>query len=443
MLSFKGIHVSERYAVRRPTGPIDFTLRPPGSKSITNRALVCAALASGVSRLSGVLCSEDTRVMIDALGVLGVEIKGQLESGEIQISGTGGRFTSGDHHLEVANSGTTMRFLSSVACLGEGCITIDGITRMRERPILPLVEALRRFGVDIQCGENGCPPVVIKAGGLPGGSISVDGSLSSQFVSGLLLAAPLARDNLHVQITGQSVSRPYLNITTEVMKAFGIPVTGNCREGYRISAPQEYTPCDYSVEPDATAASYLLAIPAIAGGKVTVTGLGLGSIQGDIRFVDCLSQMGCEVDIRQSQITVSGRARKSIDVDMNDISDTAQTLAVIALFVEGQTTIRNIGHNRLKETDRIGHLATELRRLGGNVEETDDGLVISAGRLCSATVNTYDDHRMAMSLALAGLKIEGVVISDPGCIRKTYPDYFRDLEAVTGGPRDPSAGGDS
>jgi len=443
VLSFKGIHVSDRYAVGRATGPVDFTIRPPGSKSITNRALVCAALASGVSRLSGVLCSEDTRAMLDALGVLGVESEGQLETGEIQISGTGGRFTSGDHRLEVANSGTTMRFLSSVACLGSGCITIDGIPRMRERPILPLVDALRGLGVDIHCGENGCPPVVINARGLQGGSTSVDGSLSSQFASGLLLAAPLARNTLHLETAGQSVSGPYLKITTEVMKAFGVSVTGNIREGYSIPAPQEYRPCDYAIEPDATAASYFLAIPAIAGGKVTIAGLGLNSIQGDIRFAECLSEMGCEVDIGQSQITVSGQARQGIDVDMNDISDTAQTLAVIALFVEGQTTIRNIGHNRLKETDRIGHLATELRRLGGNVDETDDGLIISAGTPHSATVKTYDDHRMAMSLALAGLKIEGVVISDPGCIRKTYPGYFRDLEGVTGASRKPSVGGGS
>ena len=440
MLTVKGIHVSDRYAVRRPAGPVDFTLRPPGSKSITNRALVCAALAPGVSRLSGVLCSEDTRVMLDALGVLGAQVDGQLENGEIQIIGTGGRFSSGTHHLEVANSGTTMRFLSSVACLGEGSITIDGIPRMRQRPILPLVESLRRLGVDIQCGENGCPPVVINARGLPGGSASIDGSLSSQFASGLLLAAPLARTSLHVETTGQNVSVPYLNITTEVMKAFGVTVTGNIREGFSIPAPQEYAPCDYAIEPDATAASYLLGIPAIAGGKVTVTGLGQGSIQGDIRFVECLAEMGCEVDIGKSHITVSGRARKAIDVDMNDISDTAQTLAVIALFVQGQTNIRNIGHNRLKETDRIGHLATELRRLGGNVGETEDGLAISAGTLCSATVKTYDDHRMAMSLALAGLEIDGVFISDPGCIRKTYPHYFRDLEAVTGVALDSSAG---
>ena len=432
--------MDDLYAVRHPSGPVECTIRPPGSKSITNRALVCAALARGVSRLTGVLNCDDTRVMLDALATLGATSEGSLDAGEIQITGTGGTLSTGDHILEVENSGTSMRFLTPAACLARGSITIDGVPRMRQRPILSLVLALRGLGVDIRCGDNGCPPVAISAAGLPGGSTTVDGSQSSQFTSGLLLAAPLAAGPMHIQTSGVDVSAPYLHITTEVMKAFGVVVAGDVRDGFRIPAPQPYTACEYTVEPDATAASYFLAIPAITGGRVTVSGLGSASIQGDIRFAECLAEMGCEVVVEKSQITVSGRALRGIDVDMNDISDTAQTLAVIALFVEGQTRIRNIAHNRLKETDRIGNLATELRRLGGNADEKGDGLVISSGTHRPATVVTYGDHRMAMSLALAGLRIEGVRISEPECIRKTYPGYFHDLATVTDTASGTSAG---
>lgn len=434
--------MSDRYTVRRSSGPVDSILRPPGSKSITNRALVCAALATGASRLSGVLYSQDTEVMLTALQQLGAEYSGSLRDGEVEITGTGGRLSSGDHHLQVANSGTTIRFLSSVATLGNGNIRLEGVARMQQRPIQPLVDALQTLGVEISCAPSGCPPVVIRACGLRGGRTSIDGSFSSQFLSGILLAAPYAEEEVQVQTTGSLVSEPYLTMTTEVMKSFGVFVAGDPESGYLVSGDQQYSPTEFSIEPDATAASYLLAIPAITGGRVTVTGLGSGSIQGDLRFTECLAEMGCQVTVEPDRITVEGRAQRGIDVDMNDMSDTVQTLAVVAMFVEGGTVIRNVAHNRHKETDRIGNLAAELRKLGAVVQERNDGLSISRGSPRPATVETYDDHRMAMSLSLAGLNIDGVVISDPDCTRKTYPDYFRDLEAVVETSRG-SPGGDA
>jgi 3-phosphoshikimate 1-carboxyvinyltransferase len=256
------------------------------------------------------------------------------------------------------------------------------------------------------------------------------------------MAAPYAEEGVQVETTGSLVSEPYLTMTTEVMKSFGVSVTGDPESGYLVSGGQQYSSTDFSIEPDATAASYLLAIPAITGGRVTVTGLGSGSIQGDLRFTECLAEMGCRVTVEPNSITVEGRAHRGIDVDMNDMSDTVQTLAVVAMFVEGGTVIRNVAHNRHKETDRIGNLAAELRKLGAVVQERNDGLSISRGSPRPATVETYDDHRMAMSLSLAGLNIDGVVISDPDCTRKTYPDYFRDLEAVVETSRG-SPGGDA
>ena len=406
-------------------------MRPPGSKSITNRALLCSALGSGESTLTGTLASEDTDVMLAALGQLGISHTGNLSDGLVTINGNNGRIAPGDHRLDLANSGTSMRFLSAVAALGQGTIYLDGVRRMRERPILPLVNSLRQIGVDVDCSPNGCPPVVVRACGLPGGTTCVEGEASSQFLSALLLASPCAEKGVLANASNDSVSLPYLEMTVDVMKSFGVEVSVNEATGYHIQAGQAYHGRSFHIEPDATAASYLWAIPAIMGGRVTVEGLTRGSIQGDVSFVDCLSEMGCNVQFQPDGITVEGPARKGINVDMNGISDTVQTLAVVALFTEGETVIRNVGHIRHKETDRIGNLAVELRKLGADVNENEDGLAITPGILQGAIIDTYGDHRMAMSLALAGLRIEGVEIQDPGCTAKTYPGFFEDLVAIT------------
>jgi 3-phosphoshikimate 1-carboxyvinyltransferase len=408
------------------------TIRPPGSKSITNRALVCAALAAGRSTLAGTLDSEDTRVMIAALQRLGIDVQPVEQGTTIHITGCDGQLPAHGGDLFVANSGTTIRFLTAMVALGHGEFRLDGVPRMRLRPIGDLLDALNQLGADaISVNGDGCPPVLVRADGIGGGQARIKGDISSQFLSGLLLAAPYARADCRLQIVGDLVSRPYVEMTLAVMAAFG----GQVRRldgGFLVPAPQSYQGHDYSVEPDASAASYFWAAAAITGGAVTVTGLGRGALQGDVAFCDCLQQMGCTVEYADDRITVSGSALHGVRVDMNAISDTVQTLAAVALFADGPTMIVNVGHIRHKETDRIGDLARELRKLGAMVQEHSDGLTITPAPLRGAEIETYGDHRMAMSLALVGLQVPGVVIRDPACTEKTYPRYFEDLERLTG-----------
>ena len=412
------------------------SIRPPGSKSITNRALICAALANGASVLDGVLDSDDTRVMLDSLSKLGFAVSHDSANSRVTIEGLGGRIPNSSAKLEIGNSGTSVRFLTAMLGLAGGDFHIDGVERMRQRPIGPLVEALKQFGADVEAVSPGsCPPVVIKPGGTSSDEISVAGNLSSQYLSGLLMAAPQLKHDLKIVIDGRLVSLPYVSMTTEVMKSFGASVEVENHDdvpaSFLIRAGQSYSGREYSIEPDASAASYFFAIPAIVGGSATVLGLNADSLQGDIGFVRCLVQMGCEVQFDQDSITVSGKASRGIDVDMANISDTVQTLASVALFVDGPTTIRNVAHNRVKETDRIGNLAIELRKLGVQVDEREDGLTIAPGPMNSATFETYDDHRMAMSFALIGLGQPGTVVENPACVSKTYPRFFEDLERFT------------
>jgi 3-phosphoshikimate 1-carboxyvinyltransferase len=415
-----------------PTGPLKATIRPPGSKSITNRALVCAALAEGESILSGALDSEDTRVMIEALRRLGIAIEHDPANATVGVVGCGGRLPVDRADLYVANSGTTVRFLTAMLALGHGAYRLDGTPRMRERPIFDLLDALQQLGGDaISEANNGCPPVVVRASGLSGGTATVAGNVSSQFLSGLLMAAPYAKTDVELIVQGELVSKPYVDMTLAVMASFGARVGTNEPGRLTINAPQCYRAQHYAIEPDASAASYFFAAAAITHGEVTVEGLSRNSLQGDVHFCRCLERMGCEVRYTQNQITVVGRVLRGISVDMNAISDTVQTLAAVALFAEGPTTITGVGHIRHKETDRIHALAVELRKLGAEVEERDDGLKITPLPLCGADIDTYDDHRMAMSLALVGLAVPGVVIRDPDCVGKTYPGFFRDLEHIS------------
>jgi len=418
-----------------PTGPLRATVRPPGSKSITNRALICAALAEGQSPLTGALDCEDTRVMIDSLGRLGIHVAHEPVEAPLRVSGCGGRLPRDRADLYVANSGTTVRFLTALLTLGRGVFRLDGVPRMRERPIGDLLEALRRLGADARSEfATGCPPVVIHADGLPGGRAEVAGEVSSQFLSALLMAAPYAQSDVELAVRGRLVSRPYVEMTLAVMKSFGVEVDAGRPDRFVVSAPQSYRAARYAVEPDASAASYFLAAAAITQGEITVEGLSRNSLQGDVAFCDCLVRMGCDVRFGADSITVVGRPLRGIDVDMNAISDTVQTLAAVALTADGPTTIRNVAHIRHKETDRIAALAVELRKLGAKVVERDDGLTIAPGALHGAEIDTYDDHRMAMSMALVGLAVPGVVIRDPGCTAKTYPGFFRDLKALGRSP---------
>ena len=409
----------------RPSGPVRGSIRPPGSKSITNRALVCAALAEGKSVLEGALDSDDTRLMIDGLQALGVAVEHDAKQQTIRVAGCGGRLPAREADIPVGNSGTTVRFLTAVATLGQGLFRLDGSARMRERPIEDLLDALRQLGADArsQLG-SGCPPVVVRAAGLPGGRATVAGDVSSQFLSALLMAAPGAKTPVELAVARKLVSKPYVAMTLGVMAAFGVSVAAG--PPWRI-APGRYRACRYAIEPDASAASYFLAAAAVTGGSVTVEGLSRQGLQGDVAFCDCLEQMGCQVRGDPGGLTVAGGPLRGIEVDMNAISDTVPTLAVVALLARGPTTIRGVAHIRHKETDRIRALATELRKLGAAVDELEDGLRIIPGTLHGARLETYDDHRMAMSLALAGLVTAGVVISDPECTAKTYPEFFRDL----------------
>jgi 3-phosphoshikimate 1-carboxyvinyltransferase len=416
-------------------GPVTGAIRPPGSKSITNRALVCAALAAGESRLTGVLDSQDTRVMVAGLRSLGIDIDADWASGQIRVTGCGGTIPSSSATIDAAASGTTIRFLAAVCGLGHGVYRLDGTPRMRKRPIGDLLAALEPLGVKATAeSPGGCPPVMIESRGQAGGSTCVAGSVSSQFASGLAMAAPCMREGLTLEFTGRLVSLPYLEMTRRVMESFGATCEQVDERTWRIE-PTGYQGNDYTIEPDASAASYFAAAAAITGGCVRIDGLGRSSMQGDVGFCDALARMGCTVewhDLPAEAVTVSGRAASGIEIDMNAISDTVPTLAVVALFAAGPTTIRNVAHIRDKETDRIGDLATELRKLGALVEEQPDGLMIHPAPLHAAEITTYDDHRMAMSLALAGLRVPGVKILDPACVGKTFPDYWGRLAAISG-----------
>ncbi|MEN1682187.1 MAG: 3-phosphoshikimate 1-carboxyvinyltransferase [Planctomycetota bacterium] len=407
------------------------SVRPPGSKSITNRALICAALADGESRLSGALASDDTRVMIDGLRRLGVAVD-ETDSGRTLVVQGHGPPDAEVAELFVGNSGTTVRFLTAMLATGTGSYRLDGVSRMRERPIGDLIAALNGLGADIASESgNGCPPLVVQARGLRGGVASVRGDASSQFVSALLMAAPYSESSIRLSVAGDLVSKPYIRMTSQVMEAFGVRC--EIEEGMRaFRVPQgRYVGREYAIEPDASAASYFWGAAAITGGDVTVEGLSADAMQGDVQFVGCLEKMGCRVEWLADAVRVAAdRPLQGVEVDMNAISDTAQTLAAVALFADGPTRITGVAHNRLKETDRIGNLAIELRKLGADVETSEDGLQIMPGPLQPAEIETYDDHRMAMSLALVGLRQPGVVIRDPGCTAKTYPGFFQDLRAV-------------
>ncbi len=406
---------------------------PPGSKSLTNRALLCAALAKGHSTLSGVLDSEDTQVMFDAWKALGLDLSWNKSNYTIEVEGCGGVIPESQADLFVANSGTSLRFLTAALTACHGRFRLSGVPRMHQRPVADLLIGLRQLGAQVE-SENAtnpdCPPVSIHARGLTGGKATVAGNVSSQFLSGLLMAAPYAESTVELFVDGLLVSQPYVQMTIEVMKAFDVNVHQDDSNHFLVPAPEPYRPCHYPIEPDASAASYFFAAAAITGGEVTVQGLHRRSLQRDVEFCSVLERMGCEVEWLDHAITVRGKALQGIDVDMNAISDTVQTLAAVALFAKGPTRVRGVSHNRHKETDRIRDLATELRKLGAEVEEHEDGLTITPQTLRSATIETYHDHRMAMSLSLVGLKVPSVWITNPSCTAKTYPHFFKDILKV-------------
>ena len=425
------------YAVTPAAGPLDFTIRVPGSKSLTNRALVLAALASTECTLTGALQSDDTQVMADCLRQLGWAVAVDAPAERITVTRPAGSTIIPERtaDLYVGNSGTTVRFLTAMLALGKGVYNLDGVPRMRERPIQDLLDALGQLGVSATSDAGtGCPPVTVHADGLYGGAVRVKADTSSQYLSGLLLAAPFAGGDPVIEVAAGAVSEPYILMTVALLREFGLLVDEIAPGRYVVPGRQAHDRREFAVEPDASSASYFFAAAAITGGRATVTGLTRNSLQGDVAFVDALAAMGCAVTEWPDALTVVGGPLRGIDLDMNAISDTVMTLAAVACFAEGPTTIRNVAHIRHKETDRLAAVAAELRKFGAGVTETADGLVIVPGELTGAAVDTYNDHRMAMSLALVGLRVPGVVVNDPGCVAKTYPGFWRDLERACGLP---------
>ena len=418
----------------KPVGfGVGASVHVPGSKSITNRALVLAALCSrdGPCELSGALQSEDTEVMVDCLQRLGFEIEPHWDRERIcmRLNPSSRIIPASQADMSVANSGTTMRFLTAMVALGEGRYRLDGIARMHERPIFDLLFALNQLGVHAR-GESrdGVPPIVVNANGLRGGRVHMRADVSSQYLSALLMVAPFADGDIEIALDGPLVSRPYIAMMLAMLKHWQLEFEWDHGRHFRIPGNQKGSCSSYAIEPDASAASYFFAAAAILRGRVTVLDLPENSLQGDVHFVDVLEQMGCRIEKCSSGFTVHGRPLHGIDVDMNAISDTVMTLGAVACFADGPTVIRNVAHIRHKETDRITALATELRKVGAAVEEFADGLKITPGLLHAAEIETYNDHRMAMSMALVGLRVPGIVIRNPGCVSKTYPGFWRDFE---------------
>ncbi|WP_372871805.1 3-phosphoshikimate 1-carboxyvinyltransferase [Shewanella sp.] len=412
-----------------PVSRVNGEVNIPGSKSISNRALLLATLASGETTLVNLLDSDDIRHMLHALKSLGVKFTLSEDKTVCTLSGLGGPIqTDKAFELFLGNAGTAMRPLCAALTLGTGEFTLTGEPRMEERPIGDLVDALRQLGADIRYLKNdGFPPLTINATGLAGGVVEIDGSLSSQFLTALLMVAPLAKGAVTIAVKGELVSKPYIDITLDLMAKFGVKVINDNYQRFEIAAGQRYvSPGKVLVEGDASSASYFLAAGAIGGGEVKVTGVGRLAVQGDVKFADALAAMGADIEWGDDYIIARGSKLHGIDMDMNHIPDAAMTIATAALFAEGPTRMSNIYNWRIKETDRLAAMATELRKVGAVVEEGHDYIHITPpAKPVHAEIDTYNDHRMAMCFSLLAFADCGVTINDPGCTSKTFPDYFR------------------
>ncbi|ROP58974.1 3-phosphoshikimate 1-carboxyvinyltransferase [Enterobacter sp. BIGb0383] len=418
----------------QPIARVDGTINLPGSKSVSNRALLLAAFARGTTVLTNLLDSDDVRHMLNALSALGVHYTLSADRTRCEVTGVGGPLQSSEKlELFLGNAGTAMRPLAAALCLGAGDLVLTGEPRMKERPIGHLVDALRQGGAKIEYLEQENYPPLRLCGGFTGGDVSVDGSVSSQFLTALLMTAPVAPQDTVITIKGDLVSKPYIDITLHLMKTFGVEVENQQYQRFVVRGGQQYqSPGEYLVEGDASSASYFLAAGAIKGGTVKVTGIGRNSVQGDIRFADVLEKMGATVVWGDDYIACTRGELNAIDMDMNHIPDAAMTIATAALFAKGTTTLRNIYNWRVKETDRLFAMATELRKVGATVEEGEDFIRITPpAALQFAEIGTYNDHRMAMCFSLVALSDTPVTILDPKCTAKTFPDYFEQLARIS------------
>ncbi|MDH5762189.1 MAG: 3-phosphoshikimate 1-carboxyvinyltransferase [Nitrospinota bacterium] len=415
----------------QPVSALRATVAAPPSKSYTNRAYIVAALADGEVRLENPLFSDDTRYMREALIQFGIPVEEEKKAAVVR--GRGGNLKLPDREIFIGNAGTTMRFLTTFTTLAPGVTRLTGDERMQERPIEDLLMCLRQMGLKAESLQgNGCPPIEIHGGNPPGGPVSLAGDKSSQYLTSLLLSAPYFQNDTVINIEGDLTSKSYVDITLDIMQTFGVAVKNEFYQKFTVPAGQRYQARTYEVEGDASSASYFFAAAAVTGGEVSVTNLNPDSVQGDIHFPDALEQMGCEVKRSGEKITVFGNPLRGITINMNNMPDVAQTLAVVALFAEGKTTMTGIGNLRIKETDRIAALANELTRLGASVEAGEDYLIIEPGTHRPAEIETYDDHRMAMSFAVAGLGIPGVKIKNPRCVDKSFPDFFQRFQELYG-----------
>lgn len=419
-----------------PLAFVNGEVQLPGSKSLSNRLLLLAALAEGETRITNLLDSDDVKHMLNALALLGVQYELSTDRRTCLVQGTGGPFNT-DQALDLflGNAGTAMRPLCAALCLGHGEFTLTGEPRMYERPIRDLVDALIPLGAEVTyLKEEGFPPLTLHSRGLKGGHVSIRGNISSQFLTALLMSAPMAEEDLIIQVDGELVSKPYIDITLHSMQLFGVIVENDNYQRFVIKAGQRYrSPGEVMVEGDASSASYFLAAAAIAGGTVRVYGVGSDSVQGDKAFADVLAKMGADVTYGPTWIEVSKTGPlQAVDLDLNAIPDAAMTIATTALFASGTTCIRNVYNWRVKETDRLYAMATELRKVGAEVVEGDDFIEITPPKqIMPASIDTYDDHRMAMCFSLAAFGTAPITINDPGCTRKTFPEYFDLFRSIT------------
>ena len=412
---------------------LDAVIRIPGSKSVTHRSLITAALAEGESRLDCFLACEDTIYTLNALQQMGVEIDREGEI--VKVKGTGGRLDTASSRKEIflGNAGTSYRLLLSIAALARGEHIFTGIERMKERPIKDLVQALVDLGVEAGYTEKeGYPPVIINASGIRGGKVAIPGDKSSQYFSSLLLAGPYAEKDVEIEVVGELVSRPYIDVTLDVMNDFGVPVDRDDYRYFKVPAGKYYIARNYTIDGDVSSASYFWGAAAITKGRVITENIHAEKTrQGDIALLGVLEEMGCKVIRESDRVILEGQELSAIDIDMSGMPDMVPTLAAIALFARGTTFIRNVAHLRIKESDRLSVVAQELGRIGGLVMEKKDGLVIQGkGKLSGAIISPHGDHRIAMSLAMAGLAVPGIMIEDEDCVAKSFPGFWDSLEAL-------------
>ncbi|MEA1923760.1 MAG: 3-phosphoshikimate 1-carboxyvinyltransferase [Pseudomonadota bacterium] len=397
----------------------------PGSKSYTHRVLIAAALAEGQSLIDGALFSRDTELTAAALTQMGARIEADAKQKHFLVDGTGGSLSSSSSDIFLENSGTSMRLLAAIAALGKGDYILDGSQRMRQRPIAELLAALEQLKIPAKSlHDNGCPPIRIGGGLVEGGPVQIDCGVSSQYLSALLLMAPLTKNGLEIEVIKGPVSRPYVDLTLRVMERFGVKSEHQGYNRFSVAGGQHYRAGQYLVEPDCSQAGYFWAAAAISGGEIKVRGIKADSIQGDIGFIRVLEKMGCSLRFADDGITVIGGPLQALEVDMGDMPDLVPTLAVVAAFAKGTTVMTNVAHLRAKESDRLAAVATELGKMGITTNCGEDFIAVTGGQPQGAVIKTYDDHRIAMSFSLVGLNVAGVMIEDENCVGKSFPDYW-------------------